>query len=64
MVADLRKQIAAQNATETNKPMLNITRLMMANTMLWLLYPLIRTIKPGANAVINKLVVGGNSITT
>jgi uncharacterized protein YndB with AHSA1/START domain len=64
MVADLRKQIAAQNATETNKPMLNITRVDDGQYHVMVAVPINKEIKPGANSVINKMVVGGNIITT
>ncbi|MEO7212837.1 GyrI-like domain-containing protein [Mucilaginibacter sp.] len=64
MVADLRKQIAAQNATETNKPMLNINKVDDSEYHVMVAVPINKEIKPGANSVVNKMVVGGNILTT
>jgi uncharacterized protein YndB with AHSA1/START domain len=64
MVADLRKQIAAQNAAETNKPMLNITRVDDGEYHVMVAIPINKEIKPGPKSVINEMVVGGNILTT
>nr|WP_294948690.1 GyrI-like domain-containing protein [uncultured Mucilaginibacter sp.] len=64
MIADLRKQIAAQNATETNKPMLNVTQVDNSEYHVMVAIPVNKEIKPGVNSVINKMVVGGNILQT
>ena len=64
MLDRLHKQIAAQNATETNKPMLNINKTDSNEYHVMVAIPINKTIPPGANAVINKLLLGGNSIQT
>jgi hypothetical protein len=64
MIADLHQQIAAQNATETNKPILNITPTDSNAYHVMVAIPINKIIKPGANSVINNLVRGGNSMET
>lgn len=64
MAAGLRKQIAAQNAAETNKPMLNITKADDNEYHIMVAIPINKVITPAANSVINKMVVGGNIMTT
>ncbi|TFF34966.1 hypothetical protein [Mucilaginibacter psychrotolerans] len=64
MAADLRKQIAAQNAAETNKPMLNVTKADDTEYHIMVAIPINKVITPAANSVINKMVVGGNIMAT
>lgn len=60
LVASLRKEIAAQNAKETNKPMLNINKTDDNEYHIMVAIPVNKEITPGANSVVNKMVVGGN----
>lgn len=60
MVAGLRKQIAAQNAKETNKPMLNIHQADDHTYQVMVAIPINKDIVAGPGQVINKMVVGGN----
>ncbi|MBD1364209.1 hypothetical protein IDJ77_10345 [Mucilaginibacter sp. ZT4R22] len=64
IVADLHKQIAAQKATETNKPMLSINKTDSNEYDIMVAIPINKAIKPAGNSVINHLVVGGNSMET
>ncbi|OOQ61013.1 GyrI-like domain-containing protein [Mucilaginibacter pedocola] len=64
MVAGLRKEIAVQNAAETNKPMLNINQTDDNEYHVMVAIPINKEIKPGANSVVNKMAVGGNILKT
>ena len=60
IVARLRRQIAAQNALETNKPMLNINQTDDKDYHVMVAIPVDKEIPPGPGNVIYKMVVGGN----
>ncbi|AMR32013.1 hypothetical protein A0256_11580 [Mucilaginibacter sp. PAMC 26640] len=64
LVTGLRKQIAAQNAKETNKPMLNINQADDKGYQVMVAIPVNKEIAPGQGNVINRMNVGGNILET
>ncbi|GGH20261.1 GyrI-like domain-containing protein [Mucilaginibacter phyllosphaerae] len=60
LVAKLRQQIKAQNATGLDSPMLNVHQGEADGYQVMVAIPVNKVITPGKNMVINKLVKGGN----
>jgi len=64
IIANLRQQIKAQGATETNKPMINISKTDDNEYQLMVAIPVNKLISPAKGAVINKMVDGANLLAT
>lgn len=64
LIDKLRKQANAQNATETNKPMLNIHRTDEDEYQVMVALPINKVITPTPGFAINRMLKGGNILET
>lgn len=58
MVSDIKEQIKAQNGIEANYPMLNVTQTSKENYQVMVAIPTNKSLKPGKNTMVNKMVLG------
>lgn len=63
-VAELRKQIRAQNAMAVDSPIMNVHAVETGGYLVTMAVPINKIIKPGKNAMINKLVKDANALET
>lgn len=63
-VAELRKQIRAQNAMAVDSPIMNVHAVETGGYLVTVAVPINTIIEPGKNAMINKLVKDANALET